>query len=103
MDRSGIPAYLVYYYHGEIKVKHGNINGVFFPDNERAWHTKIPDKLYKVSSRGKILVLDKEDIPMAKRAIYNHYLKRIDEVSSKAVASLRNIQKMVREENYERI
>ena len=95
MDRTGIPCYLLYYYRGNIKVKHGKWSGVFFPDNENACLTKVPQRFNVVSSRGKIIVRDAEDIPKAKEMLYQHYLNKIDDINHKATTSLTNIKKMV--------
>lgn len=101
MDRSGTPAYLVYYHKGEIKVKHGNVRnlgGVFFPDNEYIWHVGIPYAYYVVSSKGKMLVKDASDIPQARKAICKHYANKINGISDRAISSLNNIDKMIRTE-----
>ena len=95
MERIGTPCYLVYYHRGEIKVKHGLYNRVFFPDNEYAWHSKVPHQFNVVSSRGKIIVRNAEDVPRAKEAVYQHYLNKIDDINNKAIASLSNIAKMI--------
>lgn len=94
-------AWLVYYYKGEIKVKKGNvrIGHTFYPVGENIWHCGIPDKYMEVSSKGKVLVRHEEDIPIAKRMIYEHYLGKIDEVKTITVRALSNIKKMIEGED----
>ena len=92
-------AWLVYYYKGEIKVKKGNvrIGHTFYPVEENIWHCGIPDKYMEVSSKGKVLVRQKEDIPKAIQMIFEHYLKKIDQVSMATIRAVENIKKMIEE------
>lgn len=94
-------AWLVYYYKGEIKVKKGyvRIGHTFYPIGENYWQCGIPERYMEVSSKGKVLVRHKEDIPIAKQMIYEHYLGKIDEVSTVTVRALNNIKKMIEGEN----
>lgn len=89
--------YLVYYYKGDIKVKRGNVclGGNFYPENEDIWHTHIPIRPMQVSSKGRVVCWRAEDIPKAKRMIYEHYLGKIDEVHTVAIRALSNIKKMI--------
>ena len=92
-------AWLVYFYRGEIKVRHGNTDGLnFYPLDSRTWLTKCPIRTMEVSSRGKVLVWNKADIPRAKEMVYQHYLNKTDEVKDKALVALGNIKKMVESE-----
>lgn len=97
--------WLVYYFKGEIKVKKGNVRlgHTFYPEGERIWHCGIPSKPMVCTSKGKVLVWNEEDIPKAKEMIYQHYLKKVDEVKDIAVSALDNIRKMVEKENMKKI
>ena len=91
--------WLVYYYKGEIKVRHGKTDFKnFYPDDSRTWLTKCPIGNMQISSRGKVLVMDENDIPRAKEMVYQHYLKKIDAVKDKALAALGNIERMIESE-----
>lgn len=100
----GKTKYLIYYFRGEIKVKEGYVNTlndipypetVFYPKNENTWQTGIPSCCGVVSSKGKIVVRNKEDIPKAVRMVQEHYIAKIDETQNKAITALTNIQKMI--------
>ena len=90
--------WLVYYYKGAIKIKKGRMGRNFYPDNEYLWHTGVPRKAMQVSSKGKVLCWNETDVPLAKQMIYEHYVKKVDEVRDRAVAALDNIKKMVESE-----
>lgn len=105
--KKGNPVFLIYYYKGEIKVKEGYVETLydlpyavrkFYPKDENKWHTGVPYGFGFVNSKGKILVKHKEDIPKAKQMIREHYTAKIDEVKDRAVASLMNIQNMIKSE-----
>lgn len=100
----GKTKYLIYYFRGEIKVKEGYVNTpndipypetVFYPKNENTWQTGIPSCCGVVSSKGKIVVKHKEDIPKAIQMVQEHYIAKIEETRNKGITALMNIQKMI--------
>lgn len=98
--RTGRVSWLVYYYRGEIKVSRGYVanNGTFTLADRNSWQTQVPASYMKVSSAGKVLVRNEEDIPRAKMMIYEHYLGKIKDIEEKALSALYGIQKMVKEQ-----
>ena len=100
----GKTKYLIYYFRGEIKVKEGYVSTpndipypetVFYPKNENTWQTGIPSCCGVVSSKGKIVVEHKEDIPKAIQMVQEHYIAKIEETRNKGITALMNIQKMI--------
>ena len=94
--RTGNKSYLIYCYRGEIKVQRGyDQYGTFVLDNQNRWMSKTPYAHNIVSSYGKIIVDNEENIPQAAEKIKQHYIDKINDIEHKAVASLNNIQKMI--------
>lgn len=78
-------SYLIYYYRGEIKVKAGYMDGVFFPlDKKHTWQTGVPDTPMVVNSKSKIWVKRTEDIPKAKELLKEHILNCYKETITKS-------------------
>ena len=99
--RIGHKCWLVYYYKGEIKVHTGYDNyGTFVLADKNTWRSKTPKRHYQVNSYGKVIVDRKEDIPMAKQMLIEHYKERLKEIQHWNTATVSNIKKMiVTEEN----
>lgn len=92
--------WLVYYYRGEIKVRKGNVRlgHTFYPEDTDTWQCGIPERSMEVTSKGKVLVWNEEDIPKAKQMIFDHYLNKVDQVQGIAMSQLNNIRKMIEKE-----
>ena len=98
--RVGKPKWLVYYNKGEILVSKGysSDHHTFVLADRNTWLTTAPYEPMTLSKRGRVLVENEEDIPEAKRMIYEHYIGKIDDIKEKATLSLYNIQKMIMKE-----
>lgn len=97
--RVGETKYLVYYHKGEIRVQEGYTgrNHSFVLVHEDRWLTTAPKEYMKVSEKGRVLVKNKEDIPIAKQMIREYYANKVDEVKDRAITALTNIKKIVEE------
>lgn len=93
----GTPKWLVYYHKGEIKVKKGYLGRCFYPEDQNTWMTTCPREYMKVTSKGRVLVRNEEDIPKAKEMIRQYYVGKISDIENIAIAQLTNIQKMLKE------
>lgn len=97
--RIGETKYLVYYHKGEIKVQEGytGSNNSFVLAHENRWMTTAPHEYMKITTNGRVLVRNKEDIPIAKQMIREYYAGKVDEVKDRAITALTNIKKIVEE------
>lgn len=97
--RIGETKYLVYCYKGKIRVQEGYCgrDNCFVLVNEDRWLTTAPKEYMKVSEKGRVLVRNKEDIPIAKQMIREYYAGKVDEVKDRAIMALTNIKKIVEE------
>lgn len=85
------PAYLVYRYRGEIRVKRGKAGRVFYPDNNPyTWNTNCPHEFMKVTSYGRILARTEKEVPLAIDILRNYYEDKYDETLHIAETSIRN-------------
>ena len=84
-------AWLVYYYRGEIKVKHGTVGLNFYPDNSYSWQTGIPTEYMKINRAGKILVENEDDLPKAKEMLKTYYLNKEASVKQEYERRLKNL------------
>ena len=98
--RKGNPQWLVYYHKGEIKVSKGYLGeyGNFYLADREYWLTTASSEPMKLNAKGRVFVVNKEDIPKAKQMVYEHYIGKIDDIKERALASLYNIQNMIYEE-----
>lgn len=98
--RHGVECYLVYRYKNEIRVRHGVKNGTFFPDNHPTWMTGIPDQYMTVSSSGKVLVKNENDILEAVEMLREHYRKKVENVKHTSNTTTKNIIECVEGKGY---
>ena len=94
--------YLVYRYKGQIKVKKGyDGRRVFYPaSNVSVYQTGIPEEYMKVSSKGKVLVKDENDIPKAIQILKDHYSKKLDDVEHANGAAFSNTVSVINQEGW---
>jgi len=95
--RVGPIRWIVYPYHGEIKVQAGYISNsrTFVSADKNSWLVRIPSSFMKVGSRGKVLCRSEEEIPIAKQMVKEYCIKKIDEVGDSAISALYNIQHII--------
>jgi len=90
------PAYLIYRYKGEIRVKKGRAGRVFYPDyNPHIWNTNCPTEFNKVTSAGRILVRTEDEIPEAVEMLRNHYRSKVNSVQHTVDVSIKNIMNCI--------
>ena len=100
---NGPIGYLVYQYKGQIKVKKGRVGWNFYPVNENPSHymTGIPTRYNVVTSKGKILVRNENDIPEAVTKLQEYYAKRRDEIERKGYTANKNIVSIINQKEVE--
>lgn len=92
--------YLVYAYHGKIKVKRGKMDGCFMPvEGTTAWHAKVPHIPMYLSKSGKVWVKRKEDIPKAKEMVREYNRQRINQIESTYKTAKRNAENIAKGES----
>ena len=94
----GRDGYLVYRYKDTIKVRKGKPSHVFYyKDEKNTWHyqTGIPYKSMVVTSKGKVLVYDENDIPKAIEMLKEYYRNKLSEIKERNITSIANTYKVI--------
>lgn len=94
----GRDGYLVYRYKDTIKVRKGKPSHVFYyKDDKNTWHyqTGIPDKPMVVTSKGRVLVYDENDIPKAIEMLKEYYRNKLQETKERNITSIANTYKVI--------
>ena len=75
--------YLLYFWHGILKIKHGKMGNNFIPDEgSYPWHTQIPEQPLTVE-HGKIWCEDEFNIPYAASILIDHHEKYVKDTLDK--------------------
>lgn len=99
---SGPIAYLIYQFRGQIKVKEGRVGWNFYPTGSIPSHymTGVPRRYDVVTSKGKILVRNKEDIPEAIAKLQAYYAKRREDIECRGYQANKNVVSIINQKEY---
>ena len=86
--------WLIYYHHGEIKVKRGWVKGqCFYPEDDKyRWQAKIPRDPLTITSRGKVYVNNEADIEKAVVMVRVRYLEQTKKYMELCKKRIKNIK-----------
>lgn len=94
----GRDGYLVYRYKDTIKVRKGKPAHVFYyKDEKNTWHyqTGIPDIPMIVTSKGRVLCYDENDIPKAIEMLKEYYRNKLLEIKKRSITSMANTYSVI--------
>ena len=104
--KSEVPSrhcYLIYRYKGEIRVKEGwaGITGVFYPKNQPyTWMTQMPTEYNHITSSGRLLVKNENDILEGVEKLRDYYRKRYGNVCDTSNKTIQNITECINSKGY---